>query len=805
MKRIRVIGLALLLIFLTCTTVFAAAVPRNDGIVTDPVGLLTQTQARQVESGLKNKDYEVFVLTAKGLNEREGERLANEAYDQWGLNRNQLMLVITTQPNFVHLVYENEQLAAAVSRSKAKDAKGIVDLKFVPAAGEGKIGEGILAVSGYVNSLAGAGASSGNVGDTGAGNARSGGMASILPVVLGLAVIGAGFWAYWQYKRRSAARKRLAEAKQLLDGTRPVLNGMLFSEVFQDLEKQFLQGETKEKAAELENAVVRLQGESEELGGRLAELKIPFLINAKAEAETRKLFQAVQEFAGRIGPYGTQLAEIEKQSTEVRKSVDRAKNGIAEAEEAVEALARRTGYPLTVLRKHVEQAKVAYAKADELDEFDFMQAATSVEDALRELDFIRMSVKDFEALAERQPGFLPEIQALEQELRERARQEGLLLTDGDPYALLKQAREETARLGTLLEAGDTEEGGRSAAAIEEGMEAARSLVEAMIADRESARKTAHEVEELTGDLGSFDRAYPEESLKIARDYAEVHRREQQADYTRMTRARDELDRRLTEIRSGLAPDVQEYRSAREAGTEAQALMTEIRELRTRILGYHDSLDARVRTVRHALDEERGRLRQAASAFGELQVESPELSAMIRDGESRLAELEQLAQAPVLDVDLLEERQRGLAVQAGQAAERVQQLLREKEETLRTIRQLEGEYRSRHARYGGSMSLSPYSSGYDTLMEESRRLIARGLFAEAMQRISSGQQLLEQMDRDYQRRMYEEQLRRRGPGGPGGGGSSSGSSGWGGSGGRSSGSSSWGGGSSGGRSSGSSKW
>ncbi|MFC9777066.1 TPM domain-containing protein [Paenibacillus chitinolyticus] len=805
MKTIRVIGLALLLIFLTCTTVFAAAVPRNDGIVTDPVGLLTQTQARQVESGLKNKDYEVFVLTAKGLNEREGERLANEAYDQWGLNRNQLMLVITTQPNFVHLVYENEQLAAAVSRSKAKDAKGIVDLKFVPAAGEGKIGEGILAVSGYVNSLAGAGASSGNAGDSGANDARGGGMASILPVVLGLAVIGAGIWAYWQYKRRSAARKRLAEAKQLLDGTRPVLNGMLFSEVFQDLEKQFLQGETKEKAAELENAVVRLQGESEELGGRLAELKIPFLINAKAEAETRKLFQAVQEFAGKVGPYGTQLAEIEKQSTEVRKSVDRAKNGIAEAEEAVEALARRTGYPLTVLRKHAEQAKVAYAKADELDEFDFMQAATSVEAALRELDFIRKSVKDFEALEERQPGFLPGIQALEQELRERARREGLLLTDGDPYALLKQAREETARLGTLLEAGDTEEGGRSAAAIEESTGAARSLVEAMIADRESARKTAHEVEELTGDLGSFDCAYPEESLKIARDYAEVHRREQQADYTRMTRARDELDRRLTEIRSGLAPDVQEYRSAREAGTEAQALMTEIRELRTRILGYHDSLDARVRTVRHALDEERGRLRQAASAFGELQVESPELSAMIGDGESRLAELEQLAQAPVLDVDLLEERQRGLAVQAGQAAERVQQLLREKEETLRTIRQLEGEYRSRHARYGGSMSLSPYSSGYDTLMEESRRLIARGLFAEAMQRISSGQQLLEQMDRDYQRRMYEEQLRRRGPGGPGGGGSSSGSSGWGGSGGRSSGSSSWGGGSSGGRSSGSSKW
>ncbi|WP_405081186.1 TPM domain-containing protein [Paenibacillus chitinolyticus] len=797
MKRIRVIGLALLLIFLTCSAVFAAAVPRNNGIVTDPVGLLTQTQARQVESGLKNKDYEVFVLTAKGLTEREGERLANEAYDQWGLNRNQLMLVITTQPNFVHLVYENEQLAAAVSRSKAKDAKGIVDLKFVPAAGEGKIGEGILAVSGYVNSLAGAGAS-------GAGGS-SGSMASILPVVLGLAVIGAGIWAFWQYKRRAAARKRLAEAKQLLDGTQPVLNGMLFSEVFQDLEKQFLQGETKEKAAELENAVVRLQGEAEELGGRLAAQKIPFLLNAKGEAETRNLLQSVQEFVKKLEPYRTQLAEIEKQSTEVRKSVNRAKTGIAEAEEVVEALARRTGYPLTALRKHAEQAKTAYAKADELDEFDFMQAETSVEAALKELDFIKESVKDFEVLEARQPGFLPGIGAMEQELREKARRESLLLTDGDPYALLEQAREETVRLGTLLEAGDTEAGGRSVAAIEESMGAARSLVEAMIADRESARKTAHEIEELTGDLGSFDRAYPEESLKVARDYAEAHRREQQADYTRMTRAREELGRRLTEIRSALAPDVQEYRSAREAGTEAQALMTEIRELRTRILGYHESLDARVRTVRHALDEERSRLRQAASAFGELQVESPELSAMIGDGESRLAQLEQLAQAPVLDVDLLEERRRGLAVQAGQAAERVQQLLREKEETLRTIRQLEEEYRSRHSRYGGSISLSPYSSGYETLMEESRGLIARGLFAEAMQRISSGRQLLEQMDRDYQRRMYEEQLRRRGPGGPGGGGGSSGSSGWGGSGGRSSGSSSWGGGSSGGRSSGSSKW
>ncbi|MFS0840961.1 TPM domain-containing protein [Paenibacillus sp. 1P03SA] len=805
MKKIRVIGIALLLLFLTCTAVFAAAVPRKDGIVTDPVGLLTQSEIRQVESGLKNRDYEVFVLTAKGLSESEGERLANEAYDQWGLNRNQLMLVITTQPNYVHLVYENEQLAAAVARSKAKNAKGIVDLKFVPAAGEGRIGGGILAVSGYVNSIAGAGSSSGNAGDSGAAGSRGAGMASVLPVVLGLAVIGAGIWAFWQYKRRAAARKRLGEAKQLLDGTQPVLNGMLFSEVFQDLEKQFLQGETKEKAAELENAVVRLQEESEKLGGRLAAQKIPFLINAKAEAETRKLLQAVQEFVQKIGPYGTQLAEIEKQSTEVRKSVDRAKNGIAEAEEAVEALARRTGYPLTVLRKHAEQAKTAYAKADELDEFDFMQAEASVRTALGELDFIRKAIGEFDALSARQPGILPAIEALEKELREQARRESLLLTDGDPYALLQQAREETARLGTLLEAGDTEEGGRSAIAIDERMKAARSLVETMIADRESARKTAGEIGELTDDLGGFDRAYPEEVLKVARGYAEVHRQELQADYDRLMRAREELGRRLTEIRSGLAPDVQKYRSAREAGTEAQALMTEIRELRTRILGYHDSLNSRARAVKLALDEERGRLRQAASAFGELQVESPELSAMIGDGESRLARLEQLAQAPVLDVGLLEERQRGLAVQAGQAAERVQQLLREKEETLRSVRQLEGEYRSRHSRYGGSISLSPYSSGYETLMEESRGLIARGLFAEAMQRISSGQQLLEQMDRDYQRRMYEEQLRRRGPGGPGGGGYSSGSSGWGGGGGRSSGSSGWGGGSSGGRSSGSSKW
>jgi hypothetical protein len=152
MKRPQLLLIALLML-LFCSPIYAAAVPDRTGNVTDPAGVFTATQAKQIGDGLKGRNYEVFLLTARGLTESAAEQLGNDAYSAWKLSPKQLVLVVTAEPDSVHIVYDNEELAKAVSNSEAGNAKGLIDLNYVPLASKGKAAEGVIAVSNYVNSL----------------------------------------------------------------------------------------------------------------------------------------------------------------------------------------------------------------------------------------------------------------------------------------------------------------------------------------------------------------------------------------------------------------------------------------------------------------------------------------------------------------------------------------------------------------------------------------------------------------------------------------------------------------------------
>lgn len=192
--------------------------------------------------------------------------------------------------------------------------------------------------------------------------------------------------------------------------------------------------------------------------------------------------------------------------------------------------------------------------------------------------------------------------------------------------------------------------------------------------------------------------------------------------------------------------------------------------------------------------------------------------MIMQSKSMAEDIEALVSSARLDVYQLEETIESFVTRGDELVYRVEQIKREKEETILAWKRLQDEFTSRSIHYGRKIRISRYSAQMDLLREQVEGAVAEGLFAEAMREISSGHDIVGQMHRDYLRKLEEERRRNHsgGSGGGFGGGRSSGSSGWGGGGrssgstgwgggGRSSGSSSWGGSSGGGRSSGSSSW
>ncbi|USG65599.1 TPM domain-containing protein [Brevibacillus ruminantium] len=850
MKRLSVFFLMVVMLF-SVTSAYAAPLPERAGSVTDPVGIFSPEEQERIAAAAANQKYEVLLLTASGLDEQEGEQLANQAYDAWKLGPNQLMLVVTVNPNHVHLVFENQQLADLVSRSDASDVKGILDQQFVPQARDGNLAEGVIAVSEFVNGLSAAASSPEGSGGSGAATQPSGSSqssspptvshtpsrssttpSSSLPVtanagggnnglsaglIVGLLLIAILlFFVVKQLVFRSRLNKLLTQVKEKHTEVTPVIDQMIVSELFRELEIGLIEGETKKRATQLEQEALKLHKESQQLKEQLDTQKIGFFSTAKTEQAVAELMEAVDKYAAEITDTQAQMSEMERLSREVREAVEAAKERAKEIGALIEALARETSFSLSVMRKDMEQTLALLNKADSMDEFDYLQAEEPAKQVHAQFDSLQLAVEEVRLQIRQHQEFPPRIKSREEELRLIVGREQLLLVDADPFAILRAAEAEIPRLGGLIEAGDTKEAKACAQRVENGLQEASEVVAAMIRHRDFAKETVRDISQLLAELQDFDPQYAQELSRLQQQYAEVHLREQDERYSQIMEDKSDLERLLMEIKAAIDERAQRYRLAFEKSETAQQLLSRVKNTREQSLGYRQSLEDRVRTASERFQNQESRFYQAASLFDQLRVRIPDISRMISHIKSEAADIEALANSARIDVYQLEDAISSFTSQVDQLVHRVDQVRREKEETMRAFQKLQDDYVSRRNRYGGKIKVSRYAAQFDQLRDQVDGAVAEGLFAEAMSEITNGREILRQMEREYQRKLDEERRRRNnnsggfgggmggGLGGGFGGGRSSGSSGWGG-GGRSSGSSSWGGSSGGSRSSGSSSW
>jgi len=844
MKRIAWFFLLAVMLFSMTSAYAAASLPERTGSITDSAGLFTSEEQERIAAGLADQKYELLLLTASGLDEQEGERLANQAYDTWKLGPNQMMLVVTVNPNHVHLVFENQQLADLVSRSEAGDVKGVLDLQFVPHARDGNVADGVVAVSDFMNSLSTAASSppEQTVAEavkqlSGSGQASSGGssatssrtpsvsgpvesskgagMASLLLVAL-IAVLL--FIVVKQLVFGSRLKKRLAEAREKYAEVTPMIDRMIVSELFRELEIGLIAGETKRQVNEMEQEALRLHQESKLLLERLDAQKIAFFSAAKTEAAVQELMSDVQIYADAITQTQSRMAEMDRLSREVREAVESAKERATQIASQIEALAGETSYSLAVMRRDMEQTMSVLKKADSLDEFDYVQAEGFAKHVHEEFDGLQLAVEELKRQVEQLQGFLPRIKERETELRLVVGREQLLLVDADPFAMLRSAEAEIPRLQAFIEEGNAKAARECADQIENGLQEASDAVATMIQHRDFSSNTVKEISQLLTELGDFQSRYTQDLESLQQRYTEVHLQKQNERYRQIREDKAELERLLIEIRAAIDERAQNYKVGFEKSETAQHFLSRVQNIREQLLGYRRSLDEKVLAAKERLGQLESRFFQTVSLFEQLLVRVVEIERMITQNKSKAEDIVALVNSARLDVYQLEETIESFATRVDELVYRVDQIKREKEETILAWNRLQDEFTSKSTYYGRKIRLSRYSAQMDLLRQQVEGAVAEGLFAEAMREISNGHDILAQMHREYLRKLDEERRRNQsggfgggfggghssGSSGWGGGGRSSGSTGWGG-GGRSSGGSSWGGSSGGGKSSGSTRW
>lgn len=776
--------------FGTTRSVWASA-PQRGGIVTDEAGLFTSAQAERLERELSGGTYKIYVLTESGLSDGEAARLSERTYESWNLSKNELLLLIVTDPNSAHLELNNSALGSA---------QRILDRAFVPAASEDGPAAGALAVAKYVNGTGGAGASSGN--GFLAGN--------WLYIVLALGVAAIAIYVLVSmFRAGSRVKRRAQDLRGEQQRASATVDGIMVSELFREVESGFVQGETLKEAESISREAVELHQAGGELAAKLAAYRPGTFASGAQRRALDQLTNETKGWADRVSGLNERFERVSASFAEVRRRVKEGKALAEKTGSSIESLRKSTGYPLDVLRRRFDEASALLEKADSLDEFDVMQASGPAEEAWALLQELSGHTEELHKLASEAREWPGRIVSTERELRPIVERENLLLTEEDPFRVLSEAGGETERLGDLIRSGDVQEAKACAAGIAVRIAEAKDMVNRRLRSRTTSAESLRDAEALLREIEAFRPRYEQELAGLLGRYAESHIGEQRARRSEIEQAEEEIRRLLPEIRSALNPQVQYYKAAREKSDQADELALRARERMREALGYGDELEAQRRAAEQRLQGARSVLRQAEDAYRSTGVRMPEydraFEAAQREGEAAETALRAQPTDLLRAEPMLSAYERG----ASELSQQIRELQTRRNEVYGQLERLSADFLSQERSYQWRMQTQPFVRRYGDYEAEAQRLIAIGRFEEALAQAGLARQVIEEMEREYRRAVQRANQNNRGGGSGGGfggsgGGRSSGGSSWGGSG-RSGGSSSWGKSGGGGRSSGSAKW
>lgn len=839
MKKMCRLWMAVCLFLVAASGAFAAEVPARSGVVTDPIGLFTTEEIREIEAGVSGREYELIVLTSSGLSERDGEQLAHDAYDEWSLTTNELMLVITVDPNYVHLVYDSAVLSERVAKTDARDAKGIIDQTFVPLAVDGRVSEGVIAISDFVHalpaltepgtpsppatSLPNTNAPTNQVQPDSANDA---GKLSLTAVIIFFSVILIGIVLLFVLKQVMTARRikaRLVQAKALHSEGNGIISKLMLSELFKELEMGFIQGETKRHTADLEQAVLRLHKAYVQLGERLERHDVSWRSGREIENRVEHDLQELTNAVGRAKQLAGEVERLQQLSIEIRRAVEQAKKNIGKMNDELEKTSQETGCTLQDMRRQLAEIQSSLDEADHLDEFDFLQAKGKAASVQERLDEFAAQFELWKKQRDAGRSLADRIEACRVELRKLARQEQLMLTDRDPFAVLQQAENMLVDIEQSLDAGDMDALTQNIALVEQGIQQAKDIVEKAIRHRDKATKMLMQINAFFGEWDGFAASVERDDTVLRNHYVIAHVHEQQMRFAQMQEEKKKLEKLKSDLEQALDTRVQQYERAEQLRGEAAVSLDQMQQWKQASMSFVSRLEQAWREAKERFEMNKQLYTKTVALMERLNGRPyDELLHVRAEAEMNMRQAEEALQQAQRDLKAIQSSVATFEASVKRFVQLAEQLHQQQENSLRAFRKFQQDYRYRMQRYGNTLNSATYRRRYSSMQSTIEQMIMAGMFLEAMKHITAGNDLLKQMDREYRRRRQEEERRRHmggphgggwggpfggggfGGGGPfdGGGGHSGGSSGWGG-GGRSGGSSGWGGG--GGRSSGSSKW
>lgn len=746
----------------------AAGLPEQTNLITDPIQLFTSEDKTKIEQKLSGQPYEVIVLTASELDDQQGFELANQAYDEWELNPDQLMLVIVTNPNSVHLVFDNIAIKEAIAKSGAKDPKGLLDRTFVPYASKGKLADGVISVSDMINQLMASPvvapsasaapstvpATAPSVDRTEAANPSSAPASSnklygiIGALLITIVLILLANFFFYSLKNRREIKRLYRSSNELYHEAAALLNRMITSDILRDLEHGFYQGETKKIIAEMDAAVLKLNKQSSELLSELQNFKIGWFKLSPLKESIEQILEKVTEFHDQTDQQHQRMEKFEKTAKEVTEKINNAKQFLIEASHHIDQLVEKTSFPLNFLRKKWQQASELVSKADKLDEFDVLRAKPIIKEAEPWLDFVQTAIHEMDQLIARFNRLRIEIQQTFDSLQVKVSDEQLKLVDENPFDILKKTEPLLSQISAILQEGNTPEVHRNISKVEQVILAAKTAVEDMIRHRDESASIVRLAEKTMIEYADFDQVYDVEMNKLQDKYAQIHWKDQPKRYKRIKDGLADIRSGIREIEALTDLNIQRYRDAHRKAAQVKTVIQSVEKNKEECLSLYSELE----TTLNRLENEFISLQEKfQDIMSQLQREGVPLHLVSEWGEMSEDWFEQTKLA--FDVKPFQLQTIGKCVD--NLAESVKMLDREagrcideKQKAELAYSQMENTFKQAVKQYRAYIRVSRYKSRYRQAASDIRTAIDNGYYAEALDSMMTVHYMFKEMSQAY---------------------------------------------------------
>jgi len=778
--------LMLALLFLPAHAL-AAAVPEKQGYVTDEAGILSSSEIAAVEAAVKQADFDLYVYTTDSLNGTPIGTFATSLFSGWALEADDALLIIDMGEREVYLeMMINSELERALLTSAEYSGQDshfrMLDDTFMPHAGNGDFEGAILSVISELDRLLdayGQVASAPSTPGTGQGSAAtqpsthtppstseatSGTTASgpsgalIFGVIILLVLVAI---ALYQWSQRRAVKRRYAELKEAYRTALGAVN-----KLEQDLAPlvQLSRGESLTHLKSLQNRHYELLQASTDYRSELDAYQVPVWVSGRAKAALDALSQRVQSFQQQADELQTAVDQYKSRENEVTELIRASQREWQAAEQKLTSLIRSSGLRCEKLAQQLSGLRQRLEEYVDAVTFDPLSVEENVRTLDDQLDQLTQHIRDAEHCAGERAQLPERISSARSRIDQLVRNERLILSEIEPYAMLDEVSNQLQPLEQALHGGEVERAVAMVDRMNQHIQEALQLVTDSIAARDWNRQAE---EQIRSQLAHFSPGHitmlGEQLTRVQERYAEHHWSDIPGKITLIADATSQIGKQLPDAYRLNDPEQQRYLECRRRLEQFLGSLKEMREISEEIAGRRERLDQRLSEQ----TERSAQIKQLyASCVSDLRKHSlpstAEITEAISHTEVALTELDRLLSANLRDVDALSESVNAAAEACASLTRLIQSMIAKKQEAERLAGQLHSNFRSTSTSCARFVNTSSYKKRYDVIAGAIIQAIQIGDYDHVRSCVKEGEALIKQMKHEYQMKLaaHQEAERRR---------------------------------------------